>query len=99
MVLLSNRLTTVALGYYVKEQLDKKCISTERVANLLDCKVSDVDMFLRGDAFASFRQIQKLASLFGLSVSELLRDAAVNYSAIELPSIKRRGLTLDSPRA
>lgn len=23
----------------------------------------------------------------------------VNYSAIELPSIKRRGLTLDSPRA
>lgn len=24
---------------------------------------------------------------------------AVNYSAIELPSIKRRGLTLDSPRA
>ena len=77
MVLLSNRLTTVALGHYVKEQLDKKGISTERVANLLDCKVSDVDMFLRGDAFASFRQIQKLASLFGLSVSELLRDAAL----------------------
>lgn len=48
---MSNRLTTVALGYYVKEQLDKKCISTERVANLLDCKVSDVDMFLRGEAF------------------------------------------------
>ena len=44
MVLLSNRLTTVTLGYYVKEQLDKKCISTERVANLLDCKVSDVDV-------------------------------------------------------
>ena len=73
---MSNRLTTVALGYYVKEQLDKRCISTERVANLLDCKVSDVDMFLRGEAFASF-QIQKLASLFGLSVSELLRDAAL----------------------
>ena len=26
-------------------------------------------------------------------------EDAVNYSAIELPSIKRRGLTLDSPRA
>lgn len=26
-------------------------------------------------------------------------DEEVNYSAIELPSIKRRGLTLDSPRA
>ena len=27
------------------------------------------------------------------------KDLMVNYSAIELPSIKRRGLTLDSPRA
>lgn len=28
-----------------------------------------------------------------------VRSDQVNYSAIELPSIKRRGLTLDSPRA
>lgn len=35
-----------------------------------------------------------------LSVMEAQRIASgVNYSAIELPSIKRRGLTLDSPRA
>ena len=58
---MSNRLTTVALGHYVKEQLVKKCVSTERVANLLDCKVSDVDMFLRGDAFASFRHFNLCA--------------------------------------
>ena len=40
--------------------------------------------------------------------AETIRDAlcivlakygGVNYSVIELPSIKRRGLTLDSPRA
>lgn len=30
---------------------------------------------------------------------ESMKPIKVNYSAIELPSIKRRGLTLDSPRA
>ena len=68
-------------GNYVSFLADQKHISHSDLGRTLGCTEHQVNLLLKGRAYASFDQISKLAALFQTTVENLLAGNLAHYNA------------------
>ena len=68
------------LGNYIEQLAAQKGLSTSDLSQTLECPEQKVLALYKGLAFASFDQMAKLASVFGVTVSQLLSGDAEHYN-------------------
>ena len=69
------------LGNYIQHLAQEKDMSNSDLSRILGCTENRVYSFLKGRAFASFNQIQKLADALDISVDTLLTGDPKSYNA------------------
>ena len=68
-------------GNYVNFLAQENCLSLSDLSRALGCSDFQVEMLLKGRAYASFAQVSKLAELFHTTVEKLLLGDPQQYNA------------------
>ena len=69
------------LGNYVNSLAEENRLSHSDLSRTLGCSDFQVEMLLKGRAYASFAQVSKLAELFHTTVEKLLLGDPQQYNA------------------
>lgn len=72
---------TRVIGNYVQYLAHSKDLSEDDLARLLDCSPDQIYSFFKGRSYASFSQLQKLATLFDTTVADLINGDLERYNS------------------
>ena len=67
------------LGNTIQYLLEKKGITAEKMAAILNCSIEDLKMGLAGRKIFSFIQLEQIANELGISVGDLLSSKQNEY--------------------
>lgn len=68
------------LGYFVRSTMEERRISNSYICSLLNCSEIELNRFLEGRLFLSYKQIRTLAAALNLSIEELLNGGEEMYN-------------------
>lgn len=60
------------IGNFIKKVAKEKDISLKQIAETISCTEREVQQFCNGEEWASFHQLEKIASLLEVTMQQLL---------------------------